>query len=73
MSFIAKLLDEEPNQCTYELLKKATNLCKFVTDHCDDEVESFNLFKMRYCILGGEGEGGAILFFVALVRTLFNF
>ena len=66
-SLISQILQEDENQCVYELLKKSANVCTFVKSHCGEEVESFNLFKMRYCLLGGEGEGGAILFFVVLV------
>lgn len=61
------ILGDEAPQCTYELLHKATNICKFVKENCKEGVESIDLFEMRYCILGGEGEGGAILFFIALV------
>ena len=67
MYSLSQLIGEEAQtKCEYEFIKKADDICKFVTEHCT-ELESLDFFKFRYCIIGGEGEGGAFLFFCVLV------
>jgi hypothetical protein len=62
------LTQEAADLCTYELVSAAQNICEYVTLHCGEQVETIDLFKIRFCKIGGEGHGGEVGFYIALVR-----
>ena len=61
------LTQEAADKCTYELVSAAKDICAYVLENCGDQVETINLFKIRFCLIGGEGQGGEPGFYIALV------
>lgn len=61
------LTQDVADKCTYELVSAAQNICEYVTEHCGEQVETINLFRIRFCQIGGEGRGGEFGFYIALV------